>query len=175
MAGRRDVQQAHERAQVALFLRWFNQRYRAHFEVIAEPKAPEAIIRSGRTTRWVEVSTAFWSDAYAQDEYSHATPGETHKPIDDGWFMGMDAQFSQRFVSVVKKKLERTSYLTTMNTHGRGYLVVPVLFPFFDELTMVRMRREWVTQQVEDLGCFRSVFISYPPWNEAHVRRWAVT
>lgn len=175
MAGRRNVQQAHERAQVALFLRWFNQRYRAHFEVSTEPNPPEAIIRSGRTTRWVEVSTAFWSDAYAHDEYSHATPGETHKPIGDGWFMDMDAQFSQRFVSVVKKKLEKHSYVATLKAYGPGYLVVPVFFPFFDEDTMVRMRREWATQEVNDLGCFRSVFITHPTGNETHVCRWEMT
>lgn len=69
MPGRRDTQQAHERAQVGAFVAWLNSRYRANYEVVAEPNPPEAIIRSGRTTRWVEVTDAFWSDEFAQDEF----------------------------------------------------------------------------------------------------------
>lgn len=81
MPNRRPVHQAHERAQVAVFLKWFNARYRANFSVVGESDPSEAIIRSGRTIRWVEVTDAFWSDDFARDEYSYATPGEVHKPI----------------------------------------------------------------------------------------------
>jgi hypothetical protein len=65
MVGRRPVQQEHERAYVDHFITWFNRAYRTNFKVIDEPNPPEAIIRSSRTTRWIEVSTAFWSNAYA--------------------------------------------------------------------------------------------------------------
>ena len=81
MANRRPIQQAHERAYVQHFLDWFNRAYHTDFKVVSEPNPPEAVIRSSRTTRWVEVSTAFWNEAYARDLYSYATPGETHRPL----------------------------------------------------------------------------------------------
>ncbi len=96
MNRRRAIQQAHERAQVKAFITWLNSRYGARYEVVAEPNPPEAIIRSGRTTRWVEVTGAFWSDAFAQDEYSYATLSEKHKPIGNGPFVDPDAQFAAR-------------------------------------------------------------------------------
>ena len=107
MADRRPIQQAHERAYVDYFLSWFNHTYHCKFKVVSEPNPPEAIISSSRTTRWIEVSTAFWNKAYAQDLYSHATPDEKHMPVGPGPFQDMDREFAQNFVSVVKKKLEK--------------------------------------------------------------------
>lgn len=160
MNRRRYTQQAHERAQVAAFVRWLNSRYRAKFEVVDEPNPPEAIIRSGRTTRWVEVTDAFWNDAFAQDEYSYATPGENHKPIGNGPFVGPDAQFATRFVDVVRKKFEKRSYLPSMEAYGPGYLVVPIMYPLFDSQSLRFMKEEWARARFEDLGCFRSVYMS---------------
>ena len=160
MPGRRDTQQAHERAQVAAFVAWLNSRYRARYEVVAEPNPPEAIIRSGRTTRWVEVTDAFWSDEFAQDEYSYATPGEKYKPIGNGPFVGPDAKFAARFVDVVQKKLEKKSYLQSMGTYGPGYLVVPIMYPLFTSHSLRYMKEAWSRTQIEDLGCFRSVYMS---------------
>lgn len=101
MNRRRNIQRAHEQAQVGLFVSWLNARYRARYEVVEEPNPPEAIIRSGRTARWVEVTDAFLTDAFAQDEYSYATPGENHRPIGSGPFIDSDVQFAIKFVDVV--------------------------------------------------------------------------
>ena len=60
---RRSVKQQHERAVVQDFLAWWNARRGTQFKVIAEPNPPEAIIRSARATRWVEVTDAFWTEA----------------------------------------------------------------------------------------------------------------
>ena len=175
MSGRRHVQQAHERAQVAIFLEWFNRCYRSQFRVIAEPNPPEAVVQSGKTVRWVEVSTAFWSDEYAQDEYSYVTPGEKHRPISKGPFVNVDAQFSRRFVSVVKKKLEKKSYLPCKAKYGPGYLVIPILFPFFDGRTYSKMREEWSHASINDLGCFRAAFITFRSLNGTRVQRWSLS
>jgi len=160
MKPRRVIQQAHERAQVEAFITWLNSRYRARYEVVAEPNPPEAIIRSGRTTRWVEVTDAFWSDAFAQDEYSYATPGEKHKPIVNGPFDGPDTQFAARFVDAVRKKLEKTSYLPSALAYGPGYLVVPIMYPFFDSHSLWYMKQAWARTQINDLGYFRSIYMS---------------
>lgn len=160
MNGRRAIQQAHERAQVEAFIAWLNSRYGARYEVVAEPNPPEAIIRSGRTTRWVEVTDAFWSDAFAKDEYSYATPGEKHKPIGNGPFVGPDAQFAARFVDVVQKKLEKTSYLPIVQAYGEGYLVVPIMYPLFNSNSLRYMKQAWNRTPINDLGCFRSIYMS---------------
>ncbi|BBL59815.1 hypothetical protein MKFW12EY_34280 [Methylomonas koyamae] len=160
MTGRRDTQQAHERAQVGAFIVWLNTRYRAKYKVVAEPNPPEAIIRSGRTTRWVEVTDAFWSDAFAQDEYSYATPGEKHRSIGNGPFMAPDAQFAERFVDVVRKKLEKKSYVPSMQDYGPGYLVVPIMYPLFNSQSLWHMKKVWSQTRIEDLGCFRGIYMS---------------
>jgi len=59
MSDRRPIQQALERAYVDYFLDWFNRAYRTDFKVISESNPPEAIVRSSRATRWVEVALPF--------------------------------------------------------------------------------------------------------------------
>jgi len=172
MADRKPIKQAHERAQVALFLQWFNARYRTNFSVVEEPDPPEAIIRSGRTTRWVEVTDAFWSDAFAKDEYSYATPGEVHEPIGTGPFLNPDEAFSKRFVDAVRKKLEKRSYEDSRGLYGPGYLVVPIMYPLFDANTIRMMRELWSQTRINDLGCFRSVYMTLR-MGRGPVQRWS--
>lgn len=172
MADRKPIKKAHERAQVALFLQWFNDRYRANFTVVAEPDPPEAIIRSGRTTRWVEVTDAFWSDAFAKDEYSYSTPGEVHEPIGMGPFLNPDEAFSKRFVDAVRKKLEKKSYEDSNRLYGPGYLVVPIMYPLFDANTMSVMHDLWSQTQIKDLGFFRGVYLTLR-MGGGPVKRWS--
>ncbi|MBE0434234.1 MAG: hypothetical protein IBX56_00340 [Methylomicrobium sp.] len=172
MADRRPIQQAHERAYVDQFITWFNRAYRTDFKVISEPNPPEAIIRSSRTTRWIEVSTAFWNDAYAKDLYSFATPGEEHKPIGYGPYHEMDSAFAEKFVSVVRKKLEKQSYRPSFESYGQGYLIVPIKHPWFDAQTVRLMKDAWVHSTINDLGCFRSVYIAFQSKNGIKFSRW---
>ncbi len=160
MSNRRSTQQAHERAQVAAFVDWFNRQHRSDFTVVEEPNPPEAVIRSKRTTRWVEVSDAFLNETHARDEYSYATPGEMHRSVGAGPFASMTNEFCQSFVSVLKKKLEKRSYLPWAQKYGPGYLVIPIYFPFFSGRTLRVMRSAWSDEKCNDLGCFRSVYLS---------------
>ena len=172
MANRRPIQQAHERTNVALFLDWFNHAYHSNFKVVSEPNPPEAVIRSSSTTRWVEVSTAFWNEAYAKDIYSYATPGEACKPVGNGPHQCMDSVFAASFVSVVKKKLEKKSYVPWRDQYGPGYLVVPIQTPWLDEQTLGCMQEAWAASTVNNLGCFRSVYIAFPSNNVIRFSRW---
>lgn len=174
MANRRPIQQAHERANVGQFLNWFNRAYRSNFRVISEPNPPEAVVRSSRTTRWVEVSTAFLSDAHAKDLYSYATPGEDHKPVGAGPFLGTDEEFAKSFVSVVKKKLEKKSYIPCRTEYGPGYLVIPIPNPFFNGQTVAAMKEAWKNCDINDLGCFRSIYIAFSSGNEIRFSRWPI-
>ena len=143
MGDRRSIQQQHERAVVRDFLAWFNARRGTQFKVIAEPNPPEAIIKSVRATRWVEVTDAFWTASYAQDLYSYATPGEEHKPVGPGPFASMDASFASRFVQAVANKLKKRSYLPFLEKYGKGYLLVPINYPWFDGATIQEMKDLW--------------------------------
>lgn len=172
MNRRRAIQQAHERAQVETFITWLNSRYGASYEVVAEPNPPEAIIRSGRTTRWVEVTDAFWSDAFAQDEYSYATPGEKQKSVGNGPFTEPNSEFAARFVDAVRKKLEKTSYLPSMQAYGSGYLVVPIMYPLFNSHSLWYMKQEWARTKINDLGYFRSIYMSIQ-MGRGSIVRWS--
>jgi hypothetical protein len=166
MIDRRPIQQEHERAHVSSFVNWFNREYHTDFRVDDEPKAPDeapdAILRSSSgSTCWVEVSSAFLNGAYAEDLYSYVTPGEAHKPYRNRPLQEPDNNFARRFVCVVKNKLEKQSYIQCKNRYGEGYLVVPIMYPLFNEQTIEAMEAVWETSAptVNALGCFSSVYI----------------
>jgi hypothetical protein len=167
------IKEKHERYQVGLLINELNRRHRSTFQVVEEPDPPEAIIRSGRTTRWAEVVTAFWNEAYAKDLNSYATPGETHVSVGNGPFMDMDNQFAYKFVVAVKSKLEKNGYLPFREKYGPGYLVVSIQYPFLDAHTFECIREEWLREKVDDLGCFRSVYVTFRANNGYRVIRWS--
>lgn len=161
VADRRSIKQAHEQFHVANFLKWLNSTYRTDYVVVAEPDPPEAIIRSSRRTRWVEVTTAFLNSEFAQDVVSYATPGEEHKSIDGKLIVGPDEQFAHSFVDVVKKKLQKRTYAKFAQDYGPGFLIVPIHNPLFDQTTFDFMKRIWAETRVNDLGYFSSVRFAY--------------
>lgn len=91
---------------------------------------------------------------------SYATSGEEHKPIDAGPYMEPDGIFAARFVDVVRKKLEKKSYLPSKQSYGPGYLVVPIMYPLFNAHSLWYMKEVWSSTKIEDLGCFWSVYMS---------------
>jgi hypothetical protein len=169
---RRPIKQAHEKAYIEAFLRWHAVAYRSRFCIVARPDPPDAIIRSERTTRWVEVGDAYWSDEWARDLNSYATPGEKHCPIHGGPHVGMDEQHASRFVAVLKDKLESNSYASCNSDYGPGYLVLPMMSPFFDANTTRLMRQYWDATSALNLGFFRGVFLAYRSLNQIQFRRW---
>lgn len=156
---RRYVQVLHERFNVKLFLKEFNARYDTDFKVVAEPNPPEAIIQSKNTTRWVEVTTAYLSEAHARDLNSYAVKGEKHQPRKQGMAIDLDEQFAQQFVGVVIKKLGKMSYEPFFKQHGKGYLVVSIQHPMFDQATLAAIQLVWDKADVFDQGFFKSIYI----------------
>jgi hypothetical protein len=155
------IKEKHERYQVGLLIQELNRRHRANYKVVAEPDPPEAIIQSGKTIRWAEVVTAFWNDAYARDLNSYATAGEAHVSVGNGPFMNMDQEFVSKFVTAVKSKLEKKGYIPFRDTYGPGYLVVSIHYPFLAADTMQLVKEEWARTAVNNLGCFRSVYVTF--------------
>jgi hypothetical protein len=175
MNRRREVQHQHERAVVTDFLGWIEARRKIAFRVIAEPNPPEAVIRSKRLTRWVEVVDAFWSEAWARDQYSFATPGEDHKSIGPGPQFAPDATFAQNFARVLANKLKKSSYLPFAKQYGPGYLVVNVDYPLFNSRTNIETRALWEQGRPwPDKGCFREVFLRIRAFRGYRFQTWAI-
>lgn len=169
---RRAVQEAHERFNVDLLIDTLNKRHRSKHKVISEPNPPEAIIRSGKTTRWVEVVTVFWNSDFAKDLYSYATEGEDHKPIGDGVFTNVTHEFANSFVTAVQNKLEKATYEPFRNAYGPGYLLVSIQFPFFGKDAFDFIYREWCKREFQDRGCFRSIYLAYRVFDGYRVTKW---
>lgn len=170
---RRPVKAKHEAAYINAFIAWHGRAYRSYYRVIARPDPPDAIIQSNQTTSWIEIGDVLWNDAWARDQYSYATPGETHQPIRSGVHTNMDEQFSDNFVRVLIQKLTKKSYQQVFEKYGPGYLVLPMMSPFFNHDTVRLMRRKWDASLAIDAGYFRGVFLAYP--NAFQFRRWRLS
>lgn len=171
-SSRRTVQEAHERFNVQVFIGELNRRHRSSYRVVSEPNPPESIIQSKKKTSWVEVTAAYMNRQFAEDAFSFATPGETHRPMQSDMIVGPDAQFAENFVSVVKKKLEKKSYETFRDAHGPGYLLVSVQYPLFGRDTPRFMRRAWESATFADRGCFRSIYLVIRAYRAYRVVLW---
>lgn len=160
---RKPIKKKHEQFHINNFVEWLNATYRCNYKIIAETEPPEAVIQSKTKTSWIEISTAFLDVGYAKDVMSYVTPGEKHVSVSGKLYVGPDQLAAESFVDVVKKKLEKRSYLPIAKKYGPGYLVVPIHNPLFTKETLAYMKAEWEKAQINDLGCFRSVRISYQP------------
>jgi len=169
---RRAVQEKHERFVVGDFLQKLNHRQHCCYRVIAEPNPPEAIIQSKRRISWVEVTCAFWTDAWAKDKYSAVTEGEEHVPVPPGGYADMTSIFSARFADVVKKKLEKQTYVASRDTYGPGYLVISIQNPFFSKSDLPQMQRAVAASHIADLGCFKSIYLHYQAFDYYVLRKW---
>lgn len=169
---RHSVKKDHERFQVGLLLDALNARHKSDYVVISEPDPPEAIIKSRRTKRWVEVVTIFLNDDFARDLNSFATEGEQHYSISGTLIVGPDEQFTKRFVSTVQDKLQKKSYEEFRDSFGPGYLLVSIHNPFFDDNTLTMIQEQWCASKLNDLRCFRSIYLTYRVEQGYRVRRW---
>jgi hypothetical protein len=173
MADRRPIKRSHERAIVREFLAWRNKKRGTKYSVIREPDPPDALIRSTKRTRWIEVADVFWTDAYAKDRYSQVTPGEKYKPMGRGPYMNMDMIFASRFVNVLKKKLSNKSYARFHEMYGLGILVLCMNHPWFD-LHTVKLMKERCRQDTVEHGCghIGEIYIMYSSLNRACFQKW---
>lgn len=169
---RHAVKQAHERYQVRLLLEALNYRHRSRYVVISEPEPPEAIIKSDRTTRWVEVVTVYLNRDFAKDLNSFATEGEIHHCSSGRLIIGPDEEFSQNFVSVVGAKLEKKTYAEFRDQYGPGYLLVSIQNPLFGDDTLRTISEHWRESRINDQECFRSIYLAYRAERGYKIRKW---
>jgi hypothetical protein len=84
----------------------------------------------------------------------------------------MDARFADNFVEAVGSKLEKITYEPFRNKYGPGYLVVSMKHPFFAADTLEVVADAWHKQKIADLGCFRSIYLTFPHLNSHRVLLW---
>ena len=133
-----------------------------------EPDPPDAIIKSGDASRWLEVTDVFYTGQYARDLYSFATPGERHVPMGSGFHVSMNEQFATRF----ENKLLKKSYLPFSERLGLGILIIGMQSPWFDANTMEWMRRKWEAHPRNTLGCFAEAYLAYQSMRKRVFQRW---
>jgi len=85
----------------------------------------------------------------------------------------MDEHFSDRFLKVLREKLSKATYAAFAEMYGPGYLLLPMMSPFFSDSTIRLMQQKWTAQPSVNTGFFRAAFIAYP--NAAGFRHWPLT
>lgn len=173
MNRRRPIQDKHEQFLIGEFIRWWAFKTGEEFRVISRPNPPEAVVQSDSRRTWLEVTDAFHSPEWAEDLYSHATPGELHKPMGPGPYIGMDQQTADRFAQLLKKKLSKQSYAEAHTKYGPGMLIVGMQSLWFNHETCEMMEdacrgTDWST----DRGYFSQVFIAFRSMNRLEFDEW---
>lgn len=169
---RRAVQEAHESFTVGLLVEALNHRHRGNYLASPGPNPPDALLRSGRRTTWVEVTTAYLSRDFARDLNSFATQGEEHHDTSGQLLIDPDRTFAENFCDVVQEKLEKSTYQAAHDLYGPGYLVVSIQNPFFGRGDIPKLGRAWSQRSVVDTGCFRSIYLTYRVFRGYHVSLW---
>ena len=83
-----------------------------------------------------------------------------------------DAKFSAQFASVVKKKLEKTSYAPVSERYGKGYLVVSIQYPLFHKGSHRHMHKALSALAINDQLHFRSIYLAYRVFDGYNVVLW---
>lgn len=155
------------------FLSWLARRTGEAFTVVDRPNPPDAIVQSAKRTTWIEVTDAFYSNTWAQDLFSSATPDEEHKPMPPGIYKNMDARFAANFTALLKRKLSKKSYCEVCQKYGPGILLVGIESPWFGADTCEQMREECQkTDWSTDRGNFGRVIISFPSFMDQSFEEW---
>ena len=112
MNRRRPIKQKHEICVINDFILWNQKQTGELFEVISRPDPPDALVRSNQRTTWIEVTDAFYSEGWARDKCTYATPGEKHQEMACEPYMRMDEQLINQFLEIVMKNYRKTATLT---------------------------------------------------------------
>lgn len=161
LLNRLELKKKHEEFNINTFVKYLNKRYGANFVVKELPDPPDAIIQSNKTIRWVEVATAYWNDDFAKDVHSFAVNNELHVPINDGCYANPDEQFLDSFIRMITKKLINKSYEGSKNKYGKGYLIIPIMYPLFTRSCIKKIKKRLIDSNLRDSGYFKSIYLIF--------------
>lgn len=170
---RKDIKDRHERYVVDEFLRFWESQHHEHFEVVERPDPPEAVVESPQRRTWIEVGTVYASDAWAKALHSYSNPDEEHKPMPPGPYVNMDLTFAERFLTVLRDKLTKTSYGPVFKALGPGILVLDTKTPWFGRDTWEMTVNECLKADWSNYTrFFCQVFIAYRHMNATAFEEW---
>jgi hypothetical protein len=151
MKSRAEIQNAHEIAVLTAGLAEHNRFHGLSLEVISRPDPPDAILSDGSITTWIELTDAFFSEAWARDLSSFASI-KGHEPMARGVYMNMDMQLAENFCDLLVKKATKNSYKPLIQQHGPGILVVGLESPWLDDETINAIDDEWLRRGSPDIS-----------------------
>jgi hypothetical protein len=143
MKSRAAIQDAHELAVLLDGLAEHNRVHSLNLKVISRPDPPDAILSDGRSTTWMEVTDAFFSEEWAKDLSSYGSI-KGHKPMERGLYIDMDKQFAVNFCDLLTRKAEKNSYKPLIQQYGPGILVVGLESPWLGGETLDAVDEEWI-------------------------------
>lgn len=173
MSSRAAVQKAHEAAVLSAALAEHNRAFGTALEVLSRPDPPDAVLSDGARTTWLELTDAFYSDAWARHIVGHAA-GEPHRPMRQGLYVDMDAQLADRFCNIVLQKAGKASYKPFVQQYGPGILVVGLESPWTDgEDTVAAINQEWAARGNPDISAtFEHVYLGFRDNAGNHAVLW---
>jgi hypothetical protein len=159
---RKSIKRGHEDYVIAQFVAWYNQRHRGNFDIVEKPDPPDAIIRSGRRTRWIEHCDIYRNKEEAREEYSAIVPGEKYMPHSEHPLLNPDDRTAQSLWAAIQMKISKSSYEVFRNLYGKGILVTNERDPLFDNSTVTAIRRRLRCDPIcLNTSHFKSVYLGY--------------
>ena len=161
MKSRAAIQDAHELAALSAGLAVHNLLHGLNLAVISRPDPPDAILSDGSITTWMELTDAFFSQAWAMDLSSYASI-KGHQPMAKGVYMDMDKQLAINFCDLLAVKVEKNSYKHLIQQYGPGILVVGLESPWLDAESIDAIDGEWLDRGSPDFsGTFAHIYLRY--------------
>jgi len=157
----RKIKRQHEIAVIENFVAWLNQSSGAHWVIIEHPDPPDAIIKDGEKTSWVEHADLYRHWEEARSETSFVTPGTEHIPHSENPISDPDQRTAMALMSLLQDKLSKDSYSEVHEAYGPGFLLISERDPLFDSNTVAVIDR--LSEQIaiaDDKGYFARVYLA---------------
>ena len=167
MAGRKQIQKAHEKAVVQRFTQFLLQLRNKEWHIIQNHEdPPDGLLKRNDKYLWIEIVDVYHNSDEAHEERSAVTPGEKrhyHTPL-EGFCRGPIDFMAQRVFEEVKKKMRKEGYASLRDTYGPGVLLCCERDPLFDssidlEFTLEKFRTSG--QDLHDLNenVFQEIYL----------------
>ena len=157
----RRLKRQHETAVVVNFVGWLNEVTGSSWAVVEHPNPPDAIIRDGDTTSWVEQTDLYRSFEEARSETSFLIRSKAHIPHSEHPIYDPDRRIAMRLIDLLQRKLSSCSYRSAYEKHGPGFLVISERDALFHVDTMAEI--DWIvgeTEMVDDRTYFIKVYLA---------------
>ncbi|WP_419783143.1 hypothetical protein [Maridesulfovibrio sp.] len=129
--GYSDIKEDQERSILDDFIEWLNEDD-DKYKLVETPDPPDGVVldKSDDEKFWVEVTSAYFDRAWAEDINSYAAPNREHKDMSGKGFGDMDRKVADEIKAIVQQKMSKSSYGEVYESYGQGILVVKVYSPW---------------------------------------------